>query len=255
MTDDHLDDRTAEALLQGHPPVDRPELDDVAALAAEVRELASGPTPLPTGALARLLEDGFTPAGDHPGVRQERPTGGRRRLTAGSSLTARAAGALAFVLAGVTGAAAADALPAPVQDRVASVVERTTAIDLPDSADHRPDPRQHGPAVAADAKDGGVDGRAMGDQAHDEAAPPAVPSAKPSPLPGGPPTAPGQHGLDNAADQPAGTHVPTAVPPQGTARPARPSPHATSTSPVPRPDRPTPRQPSTASPSIPPSPR
>ena len=78
MTDDNLDDRAADALLQGHPPVDRPDLDGVATFAAEVRDLAAGPAPRPTGALARLLADGFAPSGEHTDVRRAQPSRRRR---------------------------------------------------------------------------------------------------------------------------------------------------------------------------------
>lgn len=229
----NLDDATAEAVLRGRCPANRPELAPLAAFAEELRELACAPAPMPTGQLARLLETGLTSTRDQRVVswneaRTAVQGSGRSKwgksvlagfFVAGltkagaASAATKSVAAVAIALTGVTGAAAADTLPTAVQDRVAATVEAVSPLDLPDSAEHRPDPRQHGAEVSADAKDPanrGVNRREVGERARAKAKPEQA--GKRETVPSSRPSAPGQVGLDKANTTPAQGHAPTAAP-------------------------------------------
>lgn len=237
-----LDDSTADAVLRGVVPADRPDLDALVALTSELRALRTGTAPTPTGQLARLLAGGLAPIDDKgdrlvtagstarpapqgSGLPKRRKTVLAELLTTATtklgaaSLLAKGAVGVSIALAGVTGTASADVLPQPVQDRVATAVEWVAPFDLPDSADQRPEPAPTGREVASDAKNGGVDGRELGEAARKEAKPDQLPrqAGRPQTAPSGRPEAPGAPGLSTANDGPAAEHAPDAVP-----TPARP---------------------------------
>jgi hypothetical protein len=144
---------------------------------------------------------------------------------------AQAALGLGVVLAGVTGAGAAGVLPGPVQDEVSSVVEVLTPFELPTSADDTstgdddessppvgvvsgtgepqdgelppgtPAQAEFGARVSGDARDDGVVGQDISDQARGNRGP-------------GAPADPGHH--QPATERPAPAHPDQ----DGTGRPA-----------------------------------
>lgn len=204
---DLIDDPTAEALLAGRPVP--PGLDPLAELLATYRRAGHRPVP-PRAELAVWLVTG-RPSGEAPGrgavlVRRVR-TGGQRRhrrmpgagvlagvaaKLAGMSIAAKAMAGVAVAAAGVTSAGLAGALPEPAQDRFETVVETVTPLDVPAPAGPA---SEFGERVSEDAKDGGVDGseiseeaRQLGEQHRPTELPPAVPElpadpGQPSELP------------------------------------------------------------------------
>lgn len=156
----------------------------------------------------------------------------------------------AVALAAATGGLAAlDTLPDPAQVRVADAIEAISPFDLPGNADEEAtkalekaaeaankvteaegdesgEPNENaefGQSVAADAKDGGVNGQDISEQARQRAAerreagqahrPEGVGTQAPENA--GPPADPGsqsQTGLEQANDTPAGGHIPGSVP-------------------------------------------
>jgi hypothetical protein len=131
-TGDDLDERAADGLLAGRPVPDEPALT---AFVEELRSLASEPAPLPSAALAAVLEGGL--AGDAlappiatPVTRAPwwRPRGWALPLQLGLA----GAACVGLVLV----AAATDRLPAPAQTAVAEVVETFTPLHLP-HGEHR----------------------------------------------------------------------------------------------------------------------
>ena len=156
----------------------------------------------------------------------------------------------AVALAAATGGLAAlDVLPDPAQARVADAVEAISPFDLPGNADEEAvkalekaaeaakqvteedadesgEPNENaefGQSVAADAKDGGVDGQEISEEARQRAAerraagqanrPDGVGTQGPENA--GPPADAGsqsQTGLEKASDTPAGGHIPGSVP-------------------------------------------
>lgn len=146
-------DADLERVLAGRTVDGRPDLEPLTML---VRALASLDTEVPTprGQLAALLADGFDPAGapaaadDVPHVTAPVPARTRAlrqpiaRL-AGLSLAAKVLlGGSVAAAAGVTSAAGAGVLPAPVQDGVGVVVEAVTPFEVPPGspAGSRPEP-------------------------------------------------------------------------------------------------------------------
>ena len=112
-----LDDRVVEALLAGRPVAGE------AALTAAIGMLRAGEEqPVPSAALARLLASGVTPLPVAPAVAPGRAV----------SWLVRGGVALGVVMTSLVGAAAAQALPAPLQRGVTAVVETLTSIDLDD---------------------------------------------------------------------------------------------------------------------------
>jgi hypothetical protein len=112
-----LDDRAVDRLLAGRSGGDDADLQQAVTL---VRSLGSGPAPVPTAALAGLLDSGFEPV-----------VVPLRRSGRGRTWTAAAAGALTAAAAALVVAGTADALPAPLQDGVADLVSAVTPFELP----------------------------------------------------------------------------------------------------------------------------
>jgi hypothetical protein len=124
---------------------------------------------------------------------------------AGLSGTAKAAAGIAVATASLATAGATGSLPDPVQDRFDGVVETVTG-------DHPPAPggpgenADFGDRVSDDAKDGGVDGGEISEEARsrgEEHRPDSVPAPDD---PGKPTAVPGPE------DRPAPVDPPTAVP-------------------------------------------
>jgi hypothetical protein len=139
-----MDDATAERLLRGAAPDDRPELEPLALLLSQVHELGSS-APAPTPALAALLQDGFVPGTAAATLLPVAPRARRSRLAAvaGLSLGLKVLTGTGVALAGVTTAAGAGVLPDAVQDRISGVVRTLTPFDLdpaPVSPAERPEP-------------------------------------------------------------------------------------------------------------------
>lgn len=120
---------------------------------------------------------------------------------AGLSVAAKAAFGVSMAAASVTAAGAAGVLPAPAQSAVAGAVEAVTPFSFPDGA---ADEAEFGERVSTDARDGGVDGRAVADEAKE--------NGDGDGDEGGRPAEPGQNGLDQANTTPAAGRVPTSVP-------------------------------------------
>jgi hypothetical protein len=130
-----LDEREIEAVLRGHVPAERPDLEPLARFVQATRAEAGAILPAPRPALAWMLETGLT-SQTHRAPR-------RRRMVpqAIASVTARAAGlgmATKLVAASVvalgsltTASAAAGVLPDPVQSVVADSVGSVTPFTIP----------------------------------------------------------------------------------------------------------------------------
>jgi hypothetical protein len=218
-----LDDVTTDAILDGDRVPD--ELGQLAAFAAAVRAIGSGPAPRPSPPLAEVL----TMGGPAPSNRPTRVTA--RRTTRRSAL-ARAAGvglvvkvgfAASAAAAGVVGAGAAGVLPGGADRVVRDAIEVVTPVEFTDDGqvddrgvggrgpsgptvepgdaepgdpDAPSDPGEHGDRVSSDAtgtSDGepGVDGPAVAQDApgatHRPAEPPGRSDTAPPADPGTPP--------------------------------------------------------------------
>lgn len=121
---------------------------------------------------------------------------------AGLSVAAKATFGVTMAAASVTAAGAAGALPAPAQNAVSAAVEAVTPFSFPDKANDKAD---FGGKVSTDARDGGVDGKEVSEDAKQNGEANRADGA-------GQPTDPGQNGLDKANTTPAAGHVPTSVP-------------------------------------------
>lgn len=153
MADDRAADDAFEAYLAGGGQPDGPARSGMADLSgfAQAVKAASSRAPEPSAGLASLFASGspgpgraevFAPRKGTPGP----PGRGRRgmvpvllRATArllGAGALAQAALGVSLALAGVTGAASADLLPGRVQDRVATVVEAVSPLEVPHAARH-----------------------------------------------------------------------------------------------------------------------
>ena len=151
-----LSERTIGDLVAGRDVSG--EVDLVAALRLLAASAHVAP-PAPSTALAALLADGVTPVptGVLPTDQPARWALGRRWVTGG------AVGVSAALLA-LTGAAAAQALPAPLQQAVSGAVRALTPFDLP--GDDQRAGRDDGPVPAGpgdsgpeqDGREGGADG-------------------------------------------------------------------------------------------------
>jgi hypothetical protein len=210
-----LDDATAEAILAGRAvPAD---LEPVARLVAMYRDAARWPV-RPSGELAALLaKGGFEPA---PGRGRTATASTKVRRTpmawlsrlAGLSIAVKAIIVAAIGVAGLGTAAAAGVLPDPVQDRVDAVVG--SVIDRePPAPDN--DNAEFGDRVSEDAKDGGVVGPQISEQARqqgDQHRPTEAPGQRgrptelptPDDIPANPPTAPPAGPPEQLPTPPAG---------------------------------------------------
>ena len=124
-------------------PLDDPALADVL---AELRSLAEGPVPPPTGALMALLEgDVSCPTVGAPAAVPTPPSTRRKKKMlvsdllaglatklAGLGLVAKAALGLGVATAAVTTAGVAGVLPYPAQHAVSTVVSAISPLELPD---------------------------------------------------------------------------------------------------------------------------
>jgi hypothetical protein len=126
-----LDDRSADALLSGRAVADEPALT---AFVAQVQSRAAE-APAPSAELAAMLEHGV-PAEARVTVATPVVAPPARRAVSWTryALVGTAA------LAGLLGAGAANALPAPAQRAVADVVEWVTPLHLPRPAADEPTP-------------------------------------------------------------------------------------------------------------------
>lgn len=207
----HIDDAAFEAHLTGN---DAGELPALAAFAEDLRTLTSGPAPVPSAQLAAMMAEGFsTEQGDLPATAASNvpgpapqvaglPKWRKRRVIgefiAGLSVAAKAAFGVSMAAASVTAAGAAGALPEPAQNAVSAAVETVTPFSFPDKASDNAD---FGKRVSTDARDGGVDGKAVAEDAKGNG------NGE-----GSRPAEPGQNGLDKANTTPAAGLVPTSVP-------------------------------------------
>jgi len=180
-----LDDAVVERLLTGRTVDGRPELGPMTAFVGALGGLQGDP-PAPRGRLAELLAGGFDPA-EAPAVADDvpvwaPPAPGRRRLLqrparlAGLSLAAKVLLGGGVAAAGVTSAAGAGVLPAPVQNGVRAVVEAVTPFQVP-----------RAPATGTDADQD----RPAGPPETGRPSAPVGPVGPPSPLPAAPAEPPG----------------------------------------------------------------
>ena len=116
-----LDDRAVDALLAGRPSAGHDELREVV---AAVRTSVCVQAPTPSAALAAVLDRGLEESSILPVP--ARPDGGRVRQWG-----VRTAVVLVAAAATTVSAAAANALPAPMQSAVADAVGALTPFDLP----------------------------------------------------------------------------------------------------------------------------
>lgn len=222
MTTNQLDD-AFESFLAGRPvPA---EAADLVAFVETVREISTLPG-RPCPRLAEILATGLLPdpvsalTGSvpmSPGSAHTAVAGQpRRRRTmigifaaaaakfASAGAVAQASTGVGLALVSVTGAGAVGALPGPVQDSVAGVIESVTPFDLPDSADlpalpeqavipeapenlprpeDIPTDEQFGTSVSGDAQDGGVEGEQTSTDSRETYQPeqPETPAQAPAP--------------------------------------------------------------------------
>lgn len=113
-----LSEADADALLSGRI---LPGHDDLGEIVGLLRTAATVAAPSPTDALAAVLRAGFAPL-------PVAAAPGRARWSRWSVRTAAAAG---VVMSMTLGAAAANALPAPLQTAVADLVRAVTPLELP----------------------------------------------------------------------------------------------------------------------------
>jgi hypothetical protein len=160
-----LDERTVEAVLAGRSlPEGREELHDLAAFCADVRATFDGaPAPAPSDELAAFIAAG-TAAEPTPLTRRTSRMRAQtlRRVVvtklATAGLLAKAGMAVAATATVVGGVGAAGALPTPAQDAFDRAVGNEARADLPEEAGFGQD-------VSTDARDGGVDGGEISDEA------------------------------------------------------------------------------------------
>ena len=214
-----IDDAAIEAFFTGNGAGD--ELASLAGFAEELRAAATGPVPAPSAQLAAMLAEGFsteqgdlsaTAASNVPGPAPQAaglPKWRKKKMIgeflAGLSVATKAAFGITMAAASVTAAGAAGALPEPAQNAVAAAVEAVTPFSFPEEADDNAD---FGERVSTDARDGGVDGSQISEEAkrNGDAHRPngAGESNRPADA--------GQVGLDKANTTPAAGHAPTSVP-------------------------------------------
>lgn len=205
------DDATVEAILQRTwIPSGGDGWADLAALAETVdaiRRSADDAVP-PTAELARRIATGdFAGITPTPPAQDDSARARLRRRLATMSLRSRAVTVLAAGVTGLTGVAAAGALPGPAQDGVESVIESVTPIEFDDGAGFGQD-------VSDDAQDGGVDGQEVSEDAHELGRGPEDPGHEPAlpELPTQVPTTPGEHRPDDPGRPADGPGADPAVP-------------------------------------------
>ncbi len=232
-----LSDRQVEDFFTGSVAGE----DLLTSFAHAARAAATGPAPLPTGELARILADGLTiDKGDLPVMAASKASGPRGEVSGlpkwrrpivatttlittliakvGMASAAAKAGLATAALAGAfTAAGAAGALPAPVQNAVSHAVSAVTPVHLPTTANSHANPGTHQPSSQS-----GTHGRPTSPgsvglaQANSGPAaghaPTSTPGGKPSSVDSGRPTSPGSGGLAQANSGPAAGHAPTSTP-------------------------------------------
>lgn len=176
-----LDDAAVEAVLRGGAVA--PELEPLASFVDTIRTTATRPV-RPSRELADCMVSGvFVTA-------RARRTRARRSSSklAAMSLRTKVTAGCAAALTGLTGVAAAGALPDAAQERVETMIESVTPIEFPDRAGF-------GQEVADDAQDGGVDGPEIGERAREQGQQSAdvgnqgqADEHRPAGIPDGPPT-------------------------------------------------------------------
>lgn len=212
-----IDDAAIGDLLTGNGAGD----ETLAAFVEELRCVSRGPVPVPSTQLAALLANGFSPvvgaasaapAGDVfvPAVRSAlqapwaHPWAHPRRVV----LVALGVGVASLMAAGAAGA-----LPAGAQHAMSTAVEAVTPFSFPDRAN---DSADFGRRVSTDARDGGVDGQTVSDDAaHNGDTDHAEHNGDTHHTDGSddaPGARNGQVGIDTANGTPAAGHVPTSVP-------------------------------------------
>lgn len=215
------DDATLEAILRGvRTPPGAQDLTALSEAVEAIRRSADEAVP-PTAELARRIALGdFAGVAPSPLPRGHTVRARLGRRVAAMSLRTRAVVALAAIFTGFTGVAAAGALPDAAQQRVESVVETVTPISFDD-------PQEFGEDVAEDARDGGVDGQEVSEDAQELGGKPDDPGEGHEPeLPGLPttvPTTPGEHRPDDPG-QPDDPGRPDDVPSIDPTTPERPAP-------------------------------
>ena len=125
-----ITDREVEALLTGHVPPGRPELDELADLLAGLRQ-ATLPPPTPSSELAAWMQ-GHRPSPTTTAT----PRHARRRLAAwiaGLSIGAQVALGTTVAAAALTGAGIADVLPEVMQRPFDDVRDHLGLLDQTDS--------------------------------------------------------------------------------------------------------------------------
>ena len=232
-----IDDATAEALLTGRPVP--PALEPLAAMMAGYRQAVLDQPVPPSPELAEWLVEGgpprtaapARPVVSHDNGRGHRvPAGTRRRRSrmpavevlaggaaklAGMSAAAKALAGIAVATAGIGTAGLTGTLPDPAQERFETVVETVSPVKLgePASDDHA----DFGERVSEDAKDGGVDGGEISEEARQQGErnrptdlPRQVPAdpGKPSGLP-----TPDQTGQPGPPESPPGAELRPTAPP------------------------------------------
>ena len=212
-----LDDAAIEAFFTGQPADE--ELAPLAGLVEDLRSMTSGPAPVPSMQLAKMLAEGFSTAnGDLLATAESNVPGPapqaaglpkwRKKkmiiteLLAGLSVAAKAGFGITAAAAAVTAGGAAGVLPGPAQHGVATTVEAVTPFSFPDKANVKAD---FGGTVSTDATDGGVDGKTVSTDAKLNAEAKLNADANR-------PADPGQNGLDQANTTPAAGRAPTSVP-------------------------------------------
>ncbi len=128
-----MDDDRAERLLSRRGRTSAGAHDPAGAFVAAVADLGCA-EPVPTGALAALLADGFVPAAGRVSTPVEQSPG-RRSWLADLPLRARVLAASGVALIGLATAATAGVLPGPVQEGVGGVLEAVTPFDFPSPGD------------------------------------------------------------------------------------------------------------------------
>jgi hypothetical protein len=157
-----LDDATVEAVLHGGPvPAD---LEPLAAALGTLRTLPGQPVRPSAELAARMATGDFASAvAPRPSRRSAGRHAARRRLAV-LPLRAKVVAGSVLVLGGLASATAAGALPEPAQEGVESVIEAVTPFEFAND---------FGEGVSDDARDGGVDGGEISEDAKEQGDDPA----------------------------------------------------------------------------------
>lgn len=129
-----ITDAEAQRLLSGDVPDGRPELAELAASIADVRQHVMRAEPTPSAALAARLEQ--PTLGVSVGAEPTSPKGIKKMVAsiAGLGIAAKVAAASGVLALGLAGVGAAGALPGPAQDAFDDVVS-TIVVTEDDSLD------------------------------------------------------------------------------------------------------------------------